>query len=218
MKKYEIGSKVQLFNPEGAASMGNAAGALGEVASQFINKESKGGNVASKALKYGAMGAQFGPIGAAAGAVLGTGLGMIENKKATIALSKERLDGMRDQSNVNAKFSRNTYGAISSFKSSMFAKHGARLYKKGGAVILGGRSHDDGGNSIIHGSTGKKIGESESEELLLNSYQTERLESLIADYKKSKNEDTLEDLGRWMTNIIQNETVDNSGKFKGIIV
>jgi hypothetical protein len=110
--------------------------------------------------------------------------------------------------------SRSTYGAMSSFKNSLYARNGGMLFKKGGAIILGGHSHDDGGNDIVDASTGKKIGETESEELLLNSYQTERLESMISKYEKSKNDNDLEDIGRWFKNVIENETSDSSGKFE----
>lgn len=57
------------------------------------------------------------------------------------------------------------------------------LYKKGGslkkAVILGGKSHKDGGNDIIDAASGQKVAETEIAELLLNKQQTEQVEALI---------------------------------------
>lgn len=91
------------------------------------------------------------------------------------------------------------------------------LYRKGGslkqAVILGGNTHEEGGNAILDAKTGEKVAETEIAELLFTHDQTKRIEALVASYDASPDDDYLYQLGKLVQETILFNTKDNSGKF-----
>ena len=91
------------------------------------------------------------------------------------------------------------------------------LYRKGGslkqAVILGGNTHEQGGNAILDAKTGEKVAETEVAELLFTHDQTKRIESLVASYDADANQNHLYELGKLVQETILFNTKDNSGKF-----
>jgi len=93
-------------------------------------------------------------------------------------------------------------------------------YKRGGAIILGGKRHEDEsltdlgkGNPIM--DTEGKVAETEVGELLLSLQQTKRIMEL---YNQAKREPgnaktLLTELGREMRDIVMTETIDKSGEY-----
>jgi hypothetical protein len=97
------------------------------------------------------------------------------------------------------------------------------IYRKffhGGAVVLGGQLHSEGNKHLGKGNpvflNGKKVAETEVAELLLNKQQTDQIEKMIALFDKNKNQSVLMQLGQYVKHIVDNETVDKSGKYAGI--
>ena len=94
-------------------------------------------------------------------------------------------------------------------------------YKSGGAIILGGQRHAEGGSlgkgNPVVGPGNEKVAETEREELLLNDSQTQKIEAMVQQIQAESNPDTkknlLRDLGRMMQIIVLEETEDKSGKF-----
>ncbi len=111
----------------------------------------------------------------------------------------------------NIRYARNG-GTIYPFKRSVVAS-----YKFGGAVVLGGQLHEAGskehgkGNPIYQ--NGQKVAETEREELLLNKAQTGALEHHIGLFDNTGDSKHLDQLGKIITHIVRNETIDFSGKF-----
>ncbi len=81
------------------------------------------------------------------------------------------------------------------------------------AVILGGEDHRNGGNSVIDAKTGEKVAETEKNEILFTKNQTETIENFISKYEITKNQEELIWLGEFVKNIIDNHTIDYSGKY-----
>jgi hypothetical protein len=50
----------------------------------------------------------------------------------------------------------------------------------------------------------------------LNKQQTDQIEKMIALFDKNKNQSVLMQLGQYVKHIVDNETVDKSGKYAGI--
>lgn len=82
------------------------------------------------------------------------------------------------------------------------------------AVVLGGSLHEDGGNPIIDANTGEKIAETETEELLLTKEQTDNIERHVAMYDNTMDKEHLLEIGKIIKNIVENEMIDYSGKYK----
>lgn len=80
------------------------------------------------------------------------------------------------------------------------------------AVILDGKSHEDGGNDVVDSSSGEKVAETEREELIFSASQTNKIEKHIAAYEQSKDKADLIYLGECVADIINNKTVDHSKK------
>tara|TARA_B100000900_G_scaffold399178_1_gene401414 strand:+ start:610 stop:1257 length:648 start_codon:yes stop_codon:yes gene_type:complete len=112
----------------GAGALGATGGAIGGIIDQFNTDPTAKGAVAgtatSEALKYGAMGAALGPIGAGVGAALGLGIGIVKGRKAKKAAEeaekarkkaeaekKERIRVAGLQSDNNAQLAQNMVGA-----------------------------------------------------------------------------------------------------------
>ena len=104
----------------GAGALGAAGGTIGGIIDQFNTDPTAKGAVAgtatSEALKYGAMGAALGPIGAGVGAAIGLGVGIVKGKKAKKeAEAAEKAEAERQekiriaglQADENAKLSQN---------------------------------------------------------------------------------------------------------------
>jgi hypothetical protein len=88
------------------------------------------------------------------------------------------------------------------------------MHKHGGAVILGGLSHEQEGrlgkgNPIVH--NGEKVAETESEELLLSKVQTDRILKQVKAATGKGRDKALVKLGKEMQKILLTETVDNRG-------
>jgi hypothetical protein len=87
--------------------------------------------------------------------------------------------------------------------------------KNGGkSVVLGGNDHEEGGNPVVDANSGKKVAETEKEELLMSQDHTESIEKQVASFDKSKEESDLIDLGRMVQSIVSKGMIDNSGKYK----
>jgi hypothetical protein len=158
------------------------------------------------------VGKNFGPIGAAVGAgiglVGGATVGAIKGnsiKEQAIAEANRRMKG---RSNDQAEESRMYYGGMSRYTDGMYAKGGEApaTTDQGGAVILGGKSHYEGGNDIVDLKSGEKIAETESRELVLDVDQTNLVEAAVT--KK----DALK-AGNIMKTIVQKQTTDRSGAY-----
>jgi hypothetical protein len=80
------------------------------------------------------------------------------------------------------------------------------------AVILSGKTHDDGGNPIVDAETGDVVAETEREELLLTKAQTEMIENHITLYNKTGDKEHFIHLGKIVAGIIRNETIDHTKK------
>lgn len=169
--------------------------------------------------KWTSIGAQLGGgYGAAAGAVADLGEGTYNYITASKAADKQ-IAGIR-QGRVDDKIAegKNLYGTLrnSYQKKDIFSsKNGGTIfpkYKFGGAVILGGKRHTQGGNDVVN-EQGGKVAETESKELLLNIDQSKTIEYHIAEYDKTKDKSHLAMLGNIMKNIITHQTVDNSGAY-----
>ena len=110
------GSNASLINPgqqsaiggaagiSGAGALGAAGGTVGGIIDQFNTDPTAKGAVAgtatSEALKYGAMGAALGPIGAGVGAAIGLGVGIVKGKKAKKeAEAAEKAEAERQEKN-----------------------------------------------------------------------------------------------------------------------
>ena len=101
----------------GMPGLGMAAGAVGGIVDQFTPKDPhakgfKGATIASNALEYGAMGSQFGPWGAAIGAVGGGIYGAFKADELAAEATKQKKEfniqtGMGD---ANAQYMENVYG------------------------------------------------------------------------------------------------------------
>ena len=190
-----------------------------------VSYQGVGAATAGGALKGAGTGYQFGkmlgPQGAVAGAAIGAAVGATssfinakdEKKKA---LSQFKIN-LSDAINTEAKKSRADYAGIGSYKAQSYEK-GGKIDPTGKAVIMGGKLHKDGGNPIVRIDTGQKIAETEREELLLTSAQTEELEVLMKAYESKKLETQLVNLGKRIQEIIMNETIDNSGLYVGSVL
>ena len=108
----------------GAGALGAAGGAVGGIIDQFnTDPTAKGaiaGTATSEALKYGAMGAALGPIGAGVGAAIGLGVGIVKGKKAKkeaeeqerlLAEETKKANLLAAQNAENAKLAQNMAGA-----------------------------------------------------------------------------------------------------------
>jgi hypothetical protein len=82
------------------------------------------------------------------------------------------------------------------------------------AIVLGGNTHEQGGNSILDSTTGEKVAETEIEELLFTRNQTEEIEKHIRLYDSSKDQEHLLVLGSFVRDIILNQMKDYSGKYQ----
>tara|TARA_R110002096_G_scaffold141486_4_gene296343 strand:+ start:8802 stop:9518 length:717 start_codon:yes stop_codon:yes gene_type:complete len=81
------------------AVVGAGIGAAGAVISELDTDDKYGGmDVASSTLKYAAMGAVAGPWGAAAGAVVGLGVGLVKKNKFEKKAKKDRKNKIAKQS------------------------------------------------------------------------------------------------------------------------
>lgn len=125
----------------------------------------------------------------------------------------ERLDRMQQNKDTalaaqqsNAKFSTLTYGEGGSIP-------GDDSSSKSEAVVLGGKTHEDGGNALVDKESGEKVAETEREELLFSADQTKKIETYISLYDKSNDESHLIDLGKCIQKIVMTEMVDQSKKF-----
>lgn len=78
------------------------------------------------------------------------------------------------------------------------------------AVILGGKTHEKGGNDIIDLETGEKVAETEAGELLFTRDQTKQIESLIAAYDQTRDAERLLDLGAMIKEIVDRKMDDFS--------
>lgn len=132
--------------------------------------------------------------------------------KAAQRMKREFDEKQRKQQNeMIAKSRQDSAGAYASFKPRF------SLYRKGGslkkAVILGGNTHDQGGNAVIDAKSGDKVAETEVAELLFTDDQTKRIESHISMYDKDQSESHLFQLGKLIQETILFNTKDNSGKY-----
>jgi hypothetical protein len=163
---------------------------------------------------FGAAGAKIGgPMGLAIGAGVGMTAGMVsgfvngkKDKAEAESLFKTNMSGAL---NKQAKESRANYGSLGSYKSRSYSNGGS--IADGKAVIMGGKLHKDGGNPIVNAEDGQKIAETEREELLLTSEQTDLVDEYVLKFENEKSNTILEQLGRKFQNILLHETIDNSG-------
>jgi hypothetical protein len=94
-------------------------------------------------------------------------------------------------------------------------------FKKGGslpkvsdkAVLLGGKTHRDGGNAVLDAKTGEKVAETEREELLFTKKQTESIEFHIKEYEKTSDISHLLELGKFIQEIVMKDMVDYSKQY-----
>jgi hypothetical protein len=110
----------------------------------------------------------------------------------------------------NSMFGQLTYKDGGQLKNNDHPTHGS----EDKAIVLDGKSHKEGGNDVLDANTGEKIAETEVEELLFTSKQTQQMESYIDKYIATNDQECLLKLGTLVKNIIENETIDYSGKFK----
>ena len=130
---------MSFFNPSKSAIEKTSAFAMpGAVAGELMdsfNRPNQFGKIkagvaaASGALKYGAAGAQFGPVGAAAGALIGGTLGLLSAKKGN-----QEAANAEAQFNINEKRSLATQSAISYGQNSQFGEAGRSWFGYGGSM------------------------------------------------------------------------------------
>ena len=100
-----------------------------------------------------------------------------------------------------------------SFSVLTFRNGGKIKTKSEQAVILGGKTHEEGGNPVVDAKSGEKVAETEREEILFTRSQTESIEKHIQMFDETKDERHLLMLGKEVKEIILNQTKDNSGKY-----
>ncbi len=119
---------------------------------------------------------------------------------------KEAKDTQEASLKSNQKFTKLTYAEGGTIP-------GQTDYAKGEAVVLGGKTHEEGGNALIDEETGEKVAETEREELLFSADQTQKIENHISMYDKTSDQKYLIELGRCVQKIILTDTVDHSKQF-----
>lgn len=151
-------------------------------------------------------------IGGAAGAVVGGAIGFFGGKSQ----QRKYRSAMRDRQKELTRVRNEESGAA--YLTQTFATGGAIAApeSKSGekAVVLGGNLHEDGGNPIIDAKTGEKIVETEREELLFTSEQSQQIETAIAAFDKSGDELELIKLGNLIKSIVDTQMIDNSGVYE----
>lgn len=223
MEKIEAGMENGKLDTASALATGAGAAitALGKKDLGYgVSYTGTGAATAGGALKGAGTGYQIGkilgPKGAVAGAAIGTVVGGVSSLAKAGQMKKDAQSAftlnLSEAINTQSKKSRRDYAGLGGFKAQSYEK-GGKINTSGKAVIMGGKLHKDGGNPIVKAETGEKIAETEREELLLTSEQTESLESLIKAYDSKKLETQLVKLGKRIQEILLNETIDNSGLY-----
>lgn len=150
-----------------------------------------------------------GVVGGAVGLVGGAVKGILGNKKEKRDALREFSKRLKGRSNDQADESRMYYGGIDLFADGLYEEGGKAPASNvtGGAIVLGGKGHNEGGNEIVDAETGRKVAETESGELLLDIDQTNKIESVAL-------KGDSEAMGKLMRQIIAKETTDRTGAYR----
>lgn len=193
-----------------------------------VSHKGVGASTAGSAIKTAGIGMEIGSkfggfggvIGAGAGLVAGTAIGLINAKKDKIEAYGEFRQRQGEAITDASRTSKKKYGTLQGYTGTALYKRGGKvdgaetLGSKGNlSVILGGKLHKDGGNDIVKASNKEKIAETEREELLLSFEHTKRIEKIIEKFDKNNLEANMIELGREIKKILLNETIDNSGLY-----
>lgn len=161
----QIAAKKEKFN----TGLGTALGIGSEVAPMLVNstpnefgvdKQAGLKGALSMGMKLGSAGAAFGPWGAAAGAVVGAGIGVFqankEQKAATrleteTKLATDRMNRTRTSNQYKSFIAGNPNFEKGSLTSSYYKYGGSATKAAGGAVKFEGPSHQQGGINIGNG-------------------------------------------------------------------
>lgn len=184
----------------------------------FQTAASKGTFATKGVLQGAATGAQFGVPGAIVGGVLGGVKGLFEGKAAQHKADRTNDMLTEQYSNQLIAQGNSVFQNNLSKKSNSLYRSGGRMYPSKtrmfseGGVIMGGELHENFGNPVVD-AKGNTIAETEREELILGSKESELINRFIDLIDQNPSEMNYAQLGQLFVQDILPNLSDNSGKF-----